>query len=119
MTIPTNDGADRGRCRRSSSCAETTVLGSSTEWPACAGDGHVQRRAGGRDERGVRRAREGDRRLHMPPLQRVPAGLTKEQGKAFMGFVTAIALSAIFMYLISRAVRLVAPPDSRIMLSCH
>jgi HAE1 family hydrophobic/amphiphilic exporter-1 len=42
--------------------------------------------------------------LHMPPAYHaVPAGLTKEQGKAFMGFVTAIALSAIFMYLILAA----------------
>jgi hydrophobe/amphiphile efflux-1 (HAE1) family protein len=42
--------------------------------------------------------------LHMPPsYSAIPAGITKEQGKAFMGFVTAIALSAIFMYLILAA----------------
>ena len=42
--------------------------------------------------------------LHMPPsYNAIPAGLTKEQGKAMMGFVTAIALSAIFMYLILAA----------------
>jgi multidrug efflux pump subunit AcrB len=42
--------------------------------------------------------------LHMPPAYRaVPAGLTKEQGKAFMGFLTAIVLSFIFMYLILAA----------------
>lgn len=42
--------------------------------------------------------------LHMPPeYKAVPAGMTKEQGKAMAGFVTAIALSFIFMYLILAA----------------
>src|SRR5471030_2390692 len=40
----------------------------------------------------------------MPPAYNaVPAGMTKEQGKVVIGFVTAIALSAIFMYLILAA----------------
>jgi hydrophobe/amphiphile efflux-1 (HAE1) family protein len=42
--------------------------------------------------------------LHMPAGYRdVPAGMTKEQGRAMSGFITAIALSAIFMYLILAA----------------
>jgi hydrophobe/amphiphile efflux-1 (HAE1) family protein len=41
---------------------------------------------------------------HMPAAYyAIPAGMTKEQGKVFVGFITAIALSAIFMYLILAA----------------
>ncbi len=41
---------------------------------------------------------------HMPAsYNAIPAGMTKEQGKAFMGFLVAIAMSAIFMYLILAA----------------
>ncbi len=42
--------------------------------------------------------------LHMPPAYHAtPAGITKEQGKAVSGFITAIVLSFIFMYLILAA----------------
>ncbi len=42
--------------------------------------------------------------LHMAPGYRaLPGGMTKEQGRAIKGFLTAIALSAIFMYLILAA----------------
>jgi multidrug efflux pump subunit AcrB len=42
--------------------------------------------------------------LHMPAEYRgLPAGMTKEQGRAFSAFLTAIALSAVFMYLILAA----------------
>jgi multidrug efflux pump subunit AcrB len=41
---------------------------------------------------------------HMPAsYNAIPAGMTKEQGKVFVGFLTAIALSAVFMYLILAA----------------
>ncbi|HMJ55185.1 MAG TPA: efflux RND transporter permease subunit [Polyangiaceae bacterium] len=42
--------------------------------------------------------------LHMPPEYRaVPAGLTREQGRIITAFVVAIAMTAIFMYLVLAA----------------
>jgi multidrug efflux pump subunit AcrB len=42
--------------------------------------------------------------LHMPPEYRaVPAGITREQGRIITAFIVAIAVTAIFMYLVLAA----------------